>query len=90
MDFINPKVNIRFFFSSLSIRYLLDQPYVNIVGMPSIEYAKELQQKEKDRIQEQREKLGKKKLEELQSYLDKAIMENERPIPPEIICIFNR
>lgn len=76
------------FWISLIQKYLLDQPYVNIVGMPSIEYAKELQQKEKDRIQEQREKLGKKKLEELQSYLDKAIMENERPIPPEIILQF--
>ncbi|KAL7748791.1 hypothetical protein RI367_005704 [Sorochytrium milnesiophthora] len=73
---------------SLVKESLLDTPAVTCIGQPSAAMAERLAADEKARIKKQQETLGEAKLAKLGEKLDKAMEENNRPIPQHIITDF--
>lgn len=57
--------------------YFLDSPFVLIKGIPSLEKRHELTEKEKNRVIEQIENLGKEGLQEKEKELQEAIAKND-------------
>ncbi|KAE9963138.1 hypothetical protein BLS_009605 [Venturia inaequalis] len=69
-------------------KYLADNKYVSILGVPSAKMSAKLKVDETARVKAQQDKLGKKGLEDLALKLDMAKKLNDRPIPPEILDSF--
>ncbi|KEF50841.1 uncharacterized protein A1O9_13105, partial [Exophiala aquamarina CBS 119918] len=68
--------------------YISDAPHVSILGVPSARLSETLKVDEAKRLEEQKERLGPDGLREMQAKLDAAKAENDRPIPPELLCSF--
>ncbi|XP_066596217.1 uncharacterized protein C05D11.1-like [Prorops nasuta] len=66
-------------------KYLINGPMVIIKGIPSVEKQLELTQKESDRVSDQIENLGEEGLKKKEKELEEAIIENEKPIPDELL-----
>ncbi|CCG82102.1 putative Zinc metalloprotease [Taphrina deformans PYCC 5710] len=69
-------------------RWLLDNPHLTILGKPSAEMAKKVQEDEVARIAAQVEKLGDKGLSDLEKRLHHAQTTNDMPIPNDLIQNF--
>ncbi|QDS67433.1 hypothetical protein FKW77_000317 [Venturia effusa] len=69
-------------------KYLADNKYVSILGVPSAKMSAKLKADETARVKAQQDKLGKEGLEDLALKLDMAKKLNDRPIPPEILDSF--
>jgi Zn-dependent M16 (insulinase) family peptidase len=74
--------------SSTDIRYIVDRPYVVVIGKPSATLAEKLEQDEKARLATQREKLGPDGLAKAERELEAAKVEHEKPIPTEVLTSF--
>ncbi|KAI9323607.1 Metalloenzyme, LuxS/M16 peptidase-like protein [Dichotomocladium elegans] len=70
------------------IKWYLDPPHVTLYGKPSAEFAEQLSEEEKKRIEKQRADLGEEKLKQLQHDLEKAMATNDAKLPDEIIESF--
>ncbi|KAG0246126.1 hypothetical protein BGX31_004315 [Mortierella sp. GBA43] len=68
----------------LYIVYYIDANKVTIIAKPSAAHAAKQTEDEANRIKEQRERLGKEKLEELEKELQKHRAQNDIPVPAEI------
>ncbi|CDS09692.1 hypothetical protein LRAMOSA02369 [Lichtheimia ramosa] len=66
-------------------RWYLDPAHVTLYGKPSAEFAEQLSEEEKKRIEKQRNDLGEEKLKELQSKLDDAMAMNDVTLPNDIL-----
>ncbi|XP_011145031.2 uncharacterized protein C05D11.1 [Harpegnathos saltator] len=66
-------------------KYFVDTPMIIVKGIPSIEKQRTLTQEEEQRTAKQIEKLGTDGLERKELELLKAIEENERPVPDELL-----
>ncbi|KAI8354385.1 Metalloenzyme, LuxS/M16 peptidase-like protein [Mortierella sp. GBAus27b] len=64
--------------------YYIDANKVTIIAKPSAAHAAKQTEDEANRIKEQRERLGKEKLEELEKELQKHRAQNDIPVPAEI------
>ncbi|KAK8175764.1 Metalloenzyme, LuxS/M16 peptidase-like protein [Phyllosticta citrichinensis] len=69
-------------------KWLADAHHVSILGVPSKKLSKKLKSEEKQRVAEQKERLGPEGLEKLAKKLEEAKAENDRPIPPEVLDQF--
>ncbi|OJA10818.1 hypothetical protein AZE42_00264 [Rhizopogon vesiculosus] len=69
-------------------RYIIDRPYVVIIGKPSATLAEKLEQDEKARLAAQREKLGPDGLAKAEQELEAAKAEHEKPIPTDVLTSF--
>lgn len=69
-------------------KYHLDNFHITLLGKPSAEFAEKLDKQEEDRIKNQREKLGKEKLKELETQLEEAKKSNDAPAPLDLIKNF--
>lgn len=72
---------------------LLDKWYASassiaMIGKPSAKLAREIEESDKKRIAEQKEKFGEEGLKKLQEKLDWAQKESDKAIPPEMLTIF--
>lgn len=65
--------------------YMADAPHVSVLGVPSAKLAKKIDADEQARIDERKEQLGEKGLQELAHKLAKAKAENDKPIPRETL-----
>ncbi|KAI1310239.1 hypothetical protein EDD11_003855 [Mortierella claussenii] len=68
--------------------YFIDSKRVTIIGKPSAEHAQKLAADEAKRVEEQRKRLGEKKLKELEEELQKHRAQNDIPVPAEIFDNF--
>lgn len=66
-------------------KYHLDNHHITLLGKPSAEFAEKLSKQEENRIEKQRETLGKEKLNELETRLEEAKKLNDVPVPSNII-----
>ncbi|KAL1393358.1 Metalloenzyme, LuxS/M16 peptidase-like protein [Phyllosticta capitalensis] len=66
-------------------KWLADAHHVSILGVPSKKLSKKLKSEEKQRVAEQKEKLGPEGLERLAKKLEEAKAENDKAIPPEVL-----
>lgn len=66
-------------------RWYLDPAHVTLYGKPSAEFAEQLSEEEKKRIEKQRKDLGEEKLKELQAKLDDAMATNDVTLPNDIL-----
>lgn len=69
----------------LKNRWYLDPPHVTLFGQPSAQFAEQLAQEERDRIERQRKELGEEKLKEKQLILEKAMKANDVELPKDIL-----
>ena len=69
-------------------RWITDAHKIIILGRPSVKLSKKLKDDEQARIEEQKRRLGKEGLEELDRKLKKARAENETPIPDDLLRSF--
>ncbi|CAO3700145.1 unnamed protein product [Rhizopus microsporus] len=69
-------------------RVYLETAYAALVGKPSVTMSQELADTEKERIHQQRARLGKKGLNNLKKKLQRAIRMNEAQIPARIMETF--
>lgn len=68
--------------------YFLDNNRVVVYGEPSKDLYEKLKQENEERLKKYKETYGTAGLEELQSKLDKAQAENNRPVPAEVLDSF--
>ncbi|KAF9918748.1 hypothetical protein BX616_006122 [Lobosporangium transversale] len=68
--------------------YFINSKRATIIGKPSAAHAEKLAADEAKRIQEQRERLGEKRLKELEEELQKHRAQNDIPVPTEIFDNF--
>jgi Zn-dependent M16 (insulinase) family peptidase len=66
-------------------KYFLNNHHITLLGKPSADFAKKLSKQEEQRVEKQRETLGKEKLNELEKRLDEAKKLNDVSIPSHII-----
>lgn len=66
-------------------KWFVDNPHVGILGKPSAAMAKRIEEEDKKRVAERKEKLGKQGLEELKRKLEAAKAENEKEVPRSIL-----
>jgi Zn-dependent M16 (insulinase) family peptidase len=59
-----------------------------MIGKPSAKLAREIEESDKKRIAEQKEKLGEDGLKKLKEKLEWAQKESDKPIPSEMLTIF--
>ena len=69
-------------------QWISDAPHVTILGTPSAALSKKLKSDERDRVAEQKRRLGRKGLKDLENKLAQAKAENDREIPREILTSF--
>lgn len=69
-------------------RYFLDRPYYCQLGKPSTKMANQLQETERQRVEQQRKDLGPAKLAELAKRLEDMAELNDVPIPDSLIESF--
>lgn len=69
-------------------KYIIDRPYVVVVGKPSATLAEKLEQDEKARLATQRETLGPDGLANAERELEAAKAEHEKPIPTDVLTSF--
>ena len=69
-------------------RWLAENKHVSVLGRPSANLAKSIQQAEKARITARKNELGVEGLRRLQQRLDEATAANEREIPNELLGKF--
>lgn len=69
-------------------KFYASAPSITTIGKPSAKMAKDIEESEKARVAEQREKLGEAGLKAAQAELDAAKEESDRPIPPEVLTSF--
>jgi Zn-dependent M16 (insulinase) family peptidase len=69
-------------------KYLADNKYVSILGVPSAKLSAKLKEEETARVKAQQDKFGKEGLEKLAKKLEEAKALNDRPIPNEILDSF--
>ncbi len=67
--------------------YIRNNPVV-ILSKPSVRLQQTLETTEKDRVKDQRERLGSAGLEVLKKVLEDAKAEHDRPIPPQVLTTF--
>jgi Zn-dependent M16 (insulinase) family peptidase len=72
----------------LTGRWLIDNPHIVILGKPSANLAKTLEENELKRVEAQVAKLGPKGLADKKRKLEQAQEENDKPIPQELIRKF--
>jgi Zn-dependent M16 (insulinase) family peptidase len=65
--------------------WILDNPRVVVLGIPSSNRAKELKESEEKRVETRRERFGEEGLKKLDEEIEKAQKENNTPIPDELI-----
>ncbi|KAL1304974.1 hypothetical protein AAFC00_003879 [Neodothiora populina] len=68
--------------------WLADAHHISVLGVPSRELSKKLKTDEKARVKAQQEKFGEEGLKKLAEKLEKAKMENDEPIPDEMLGKF--
>ncbi|XP_063960885.1 uncharacterized protein C05D11.1-like [Lytechinus pictus] len=73
------------FWCSLLKEYFVDPPSVMIIGEPSGAVAKDMADEEKQRVASQVAALGEEGLKTKADILEKAIEENEKEAPPELL-----
>ena len=66
-------------------KWLLDNPRVVVLGIPSSKRAQELKEIEEKRVKERQAKFGEEGLKELERKIEEAQKENNTPIPDEHI-----
>ncbi|KAI7848898.1 Metalloenzyme, LuxS/M16 peptidase-like protein [Circinella umbellata] len=66
-------------------KWYLDAPHVILFGKPSAQFAEQLSNEEKQRIEKQRNDLGETKLQELQIKLEEAMAKNDVELPNDIL-----
>ncbi|QIW96660.1 hypothetical protein AMS68_002178 [Peltaster fructicola] len=66
-------------------KWLINNPHVSVLGIPSAQLSKKLKQDEKDRLQERQSRLGEKGLRDLADKLEKAKADNDAPIPDQLL-----
>ncbi|KAI9272698.1 Metalloenzyme, LuxS/M16 peptidase-like protein [Phascolomyces articulosus] len=66
-------------------KWYLDAPHVILFGRPSAQFAEQLADEEKKRIENQRTELGETKLEELQKKLEDSMAKNDVELPHDIL-----
>lgn len=66
-------------------KYLIEAPIVVIKGISSIEKQRELMEEEKARVAKQIETLGEEGLQQKEKELQEAVIQNEKPIPDELL-----
>ena len=66
-------------------KWLSDAPHISILGKPSINMSKTLKREEKQRVAEQKKRLGEAGLKELERKLEEAKAQNDKEIPREIL-----
>jgi Zn-dependent M16 (insulinase) family peptidase len=69
-------------------KYISDAPHVSILGKPSAALSEKLKSEEAARIEEQKKNLGPDGLKKAQDHLDKAMAENDREIPAQLLGKF--
>ena len=69
----------------LAKRFIIGKPYVVIIGKASPELMEKMSQEEKERIKEQREKLGEEGLAAKGKLLAESKAENDKPPPKEML-----
>lgn len=72
----------------MDFRYLINRPYIVIIGKPSTTLAEKLEQDEKARLATQLEKLGPDGLALAERELEAAKAEHEKPIPTDVLTSF--
>lgn len=70
-------------------QWLADAHHVSILGVPSRELSKKLKADEKARVKAQRARLGEEGLKRLAEKLEQAKVENDRPIPDDMLGQFH-
>ncbi|XP_060600571.1 uncharacterized protein C05D11.1-like [Ruditapes philippinarum] len=66
-------------------KYMTDKHHVLIIGEPSIAEQERLAKEENERVEKQRERLGKDGLQEKATILEKATEENEKEAPDSVV-----
>lgn len=69
-------------------KYYIDPPSVVVVGKPSAQLAKRIEEDEKDRIAKQVESLGPEGLKKAAALLESSKAEHDKPIPKEVLTSF--
>lgn len=69
-------------------KYISDAPHVSILGKPSAALSEKLKSEEAARIEEQKKQLGAEGLKKAQDHLDKAMAENDKDIPAQLLGKF--
>ncbi|KAI8341775.1 Metalloenzyme, LuxS/M16 peptidase-like protein [Chlamydoabsidia padenii] len=69
-------------------KYYLDVPHITLLGKPSADFADQLAEEEQNRVEKQCQDLGEQKLKELQTKLEDAMAENDKPLPSGILESF--
>ena len=69
-------------------KYISDAPHVSILGKPSAALSEKLKRDEAARIEEQKRRLGPEGLRKAQEHLDKAMAENDKEIPAQLLGKF--
>ncbi|KAG1833897.1 Metalloenzyme, LuxS/M16 peptidase-like protein [Suillus variegatus] len=92
LDEINHYRTLRTWTSSqwvdLVRKYIIDRPYVVVIGKPSATLAEKLEKDEKARLATQRETLGPDGLINAERVLEAAKAEHEKPIPTDVLTSF--
>ncbi|KAI8369556.1 Metalloenzyme, LuxS/M16 peptidase-like protein [Radiomyces spectabilis] len=70
---------------NLMKRWYVDAPHITLFGKPSAQFAEDLAEEERQRVEKQRSDLGEQRLAELQKKLDDAKTANDMPLPNEVI-----
>ncbi|KAI0815109.1 Metalloenzyme, LuxS/M16 peptidase-like protein [Irpex lacteus] len=69
-------------------KYYIDPHRIVLIGKPSAAMAKRLEEEEKNRLEKQKEALGKEGLEKAEKILEDAKKEHDTPIPTEVLTNF--
>ena len=80
--------HLRVYASTDLSRWYLNNLHVSILGKPSAQLAKDLEQNELTRLEAQRARLGPEGLSTLKRKLEQAQLENDKPIPTDLIRKF--
>lgn len=69
-------------------KWIAEAPHTSILGVPSSKLAEKLKSDEEARVEEQKKKLGEDGLKKLEERLEKALAENDKEIPKDMLAQF--
>lgn len=76
------------FWRALLVKYLVENPYCAVIGVPSVKAAHALEEENRARVQARRDALGEQGLERLGEELAANKANNEIPVPASVLASF--